>query len=274
MKDNFKHWDITDAKKGDILFEKVTGMTFIFRGMGKRNIVRPKGQPNKIDVVEFYCFVSKGGNFVLQDYDNYICAYNYSKYDAETIKPADNEHRKRLEHICRTFGYEFDHNDGVMKVVVKQVAIDKSKIEVNKPETVDLKSKSSDIPQDKVDKFVKQIGILDSVAYKLVNGCLTSGNISHDGKTKGYTIRNVANNIRSILFGERHEHENDRELPEPTKALIVSKDDLDRMKYLAGVIYGDANSLTSGNVSHYRTAVMKFAEEIISIIDKNNGARE
>ena len=49
------------------------------------------------------------------------------------------------------------------------------------------------------EKLEKQLGILESVAEKLVNGCLTSGNIAHDGKTKGYTIQNVVGNIRRIL---------------------------------------------------------------------------
>lgn len=49
------------------------------------------------------------------------------------------------------------------------------------------------------EKLDKQLRILESVAEKLVNGCLTSGNIAHDGKTKGYTIQNVVNNIRRIV---------------------------------------------------------------------------
>ena len=52
------------------------------------------------------------------------------------------------------------------------------------------------------EKLEKQLCILESVAEKLVNGFLTSGNIAHDGKTKGYTIRNVVNNIRRILKEE------------------------------------------------------------------------
>ena len=50
-----------------------------------------------------------------------------------------------------------------------------------------------------IDKLNKQLGILESVADKLVNGCLTSANIGHDGKTKGYTIRNVVGNIRKLI---------------------------------------------------------------------------
>lgn len=52
------------------------------------------------------------------------------------------------------------------------------------------------------EKLEKQLGILENVAEKLVNGCLTSGNIAHDGKTKGYTIQNVVGNIRRILQEE------------------------------------------------------------------------
>lgn len=53
-----------------------------------------------------------------------------------------------------------------------------------------------------IDKLHKQMEILDNVADKLVNGALTSANIAHDGKVKGYTIRNVVNNIRRILGEE------------------------------------------------------------------------
>lgn len=56
------------------------------------------------------------------------------------------------------------------------------------------------------EKLDKQLGILESVADKLVNGCLTSANIAHDGKIKGYTIRNVVNNIRVIIGEERKEY--------------------------------------------------------------------
>ena len=49
------------------------------------------------------------------------------------------------------------------------------------------------------EKIEKQLNILERVAEKLVNGCLTSGNIAHDGKTKGYTIQNVVGNIRKII---------------------------------------------------------------------------
>lgn len=54
-----------------------------------------------------------------------------------------------------------------------------------------------------VDKLHKQLSILESVADKLVNGCLNSANVGHDGKTKGYTIRNVVDNIRHLLGEER-----------------------------------------------------------------------
>lgn len=57
-----------------------------------------------------------------------------------------------------------------------------------------------------LDKLNKQLGILERVADKLVNGCLTSANIAHDGKTKGYTIRNVVNNIRKLVEEERKEY--------------------------------------------------------------------
>lgn len=48
----------------------------------------------------------------------------------------------------------------------------------------------------------------------------------------------------------------------------MNEEEIKRIKYLAGCIYGDASSLTSGNVSHHRTPIMKHAEEIINIIEK------
>ena len=57
-----------------------------------------------------------------------------------------------------------------------------------------------------LEKLHKQLAILESVADKLVNGELTSGNIAHEGKVKGYTIRNVVNNIRTIIGEERKEY--------------------------------------------------------------------
>lgn len=49
------------------------------------------------------------------------------------------------------------------------------------------------------EKLEMQLHILESVAEKLINGCITSGNISHEGKVKGYTIQNVVNNIKKII---------------------------------------------------------------------------
>ena len=49
----------------------------------------------------------------------------------------------------------------------------------------------------------------------------------------------------------------------------MNKEEIKRIKYLAGCIYGNASSLTSGNVSHYRTSIMKHSEEIVDIIDNN-----
>lgn len=57
-----------------------------------------------------------------------------------------------------------------------------------------------------LEKLEKQLDLLERVADKLVNGCLTSANIAHDGKTKGYTIRNVVNNIRHLVGQERKEY--------------------------------------------------------------------
>ena len=46
-------------------------------------------------------------------------------------------------------------------------------------------------------------------------------------------------------------------------------EELKRIRYLAGCIYGDACGLTSGHVGHHRAPIMKMSEEIISIIDNN-----
>ena len=51
-------------------------------------------------------------------------------------------------------------------------------------------------------------------------------------------------------------------------SVMITEEEIKKIKYIAGCIYGDASSLTSGNVSHYRTPIMKHAEEIINIIEK------
>jgi hypothetical protein len=50
-----------------------------------------------------------------------------------------------------------------------------------------------------IDEIEEQLNLLERVATKLKNGLLTSGNIAHDGKVQGYTIENVASNIREII---------------------------------------------------------------------------
>jgi hypothetical protein len=50
-----------------------------------------------------------------------------------------------------------------------------------------------------IEEIEQQLNLLERVAEKLKNGLLTSGNIAHDGKVQGYTIENVASNIREII---------------------------------------------------------------------------
>ena len=45
----------------------------------------------------------------------------------------------------------------------------------------------------------QQLELLEAVANELVNGTMTSANIAHDGRIKGYTIRHAVENIRDML---------------------------------------------------------------------------
>ena len=49
----------------------------------------------------------------------------------------------------------------------------------------------------------QQLELLETVANELVNGSVTSANIAHDGKIKGYTIRHAVKNIRDMLQEEK-----------------------------------------------------------------------
>lgn len=49
------------------------------------------------------------------------------------------------------------------------------------------------------EKIEQQLNLLERVAEKLKNGLITSGNVAHTGKVHGYTIENVASNIRKII---------------------------------------------------------------------------
>ena len=51
-----------------------------------------------------------------------------------------------------------------------------------------------------IEKIETQLEILQRIADDLKNGrVLTSGNITHEGVVKGYTIENVVRNIRKTL---------------------------------------------------------------------------
>ena len=49
----------------------------------------------------------------------------------------------------------------------------------------------------------QQLELLETVANELVNGSVTSANIAHDGKIKGYTIRHVVKNIRDMIQDDK-----------------------------------------------------------------------
>lgn len=50
-----------------------------------------------------------------------------------------------------------------------------------------------------VNELNRQLELLDAVANELVNGSLTSANIAHDGKIKGYVIRNAVESIKGMI---------------------------------------------------------------------------
>lgn len=100
---NFKLWDISDAKAGDVLAaDPIEGYSYSFVTIYK------KQNEKDFDTFDSYCLVGHDGEFYENEYG----------HSTEDIHPASKEQRDLLFQKMKEEGYEWDDNK---KVLIKKI---------------------------------------------------------------------------------------------------------------------------------------------------------